>query len=157
MPKTQPAQRHSDAASRIRSANTGDYASILTLLEKVNLPTQGVKEHLDNFVILMDGEMLIGAGGLEIHGNKALLRSLAIHPDYQNRGWGKQIYRRLLENARLKNVTELYLLTETAETFFASAGFEKIPRELADEQVRTSEEFRSICPSTAVCMRLKLI
>ena len=79
-----------------------------------------------------------------------------MQPDYQNSGLGKRIYNQILENARHQNITELYLLTETAERFFTAMGFEKISREIVDEQVKTSEEFRSVCPDTAVCMRLKL-
>lgn len=140
----------------VRAAVSEDYESIAVLLKSVNLPTEGVKGHLSNFVVLMDDGSLIGTGGMEIYGDKALLRSLAIHPDYQNRGHGQQIYRRILENAREQNISELYLLTETAERFFAALGFERISREAADERVKTSEEFRSLCPSTAACMRLKL-
>jgi len=142
--------------SVIRPATSEDYESIVELLESANLPTEGVKERLHNFVVLTDGETLIGTGGFEIYGDKALLRSVAISPEYQNKGYGRKIYRRLLENAREQNITELYLLTETAERFFAAMGFKKIPREAADEQVKKSEEFRSLCPSTAVCMHLKL-
>ena len=126
----------------ISNATPEDYDSISDLLKTVNLPVQGVQEHLDNFVVLTDGESIIGTGGLEIYSDKALLRSLAIHSDYQNRG--------------LQNIRELYLLTETAERFFTAIGFETISRELVDEQVKTSEEFRSVCPTTAGCMRLIL-
>lgn len=142
--------------AKIRAATSEDYESIAALLKTVNLPTQGVDENLGNFVVFVDNGSLIGTGGLEIYGSKALLRSLAIHPDYQNKGYGQRLYRGILQGARERNIDELYLLTETAERFFAAMGFEKIPRELADEQVKTSEEFRSICPSTASCMRLKL-
>jgi len=139
----------------IRLATFKDYKSITSLLQSVSLPTQGVKKHLSNFVVLLDGETLIGTGGMEIYGDKALLRSLAVHPDYQNKGFGQRLYKRILENARKLNINELYLLTETAERFFAKMGFEKISREEADERVKVSEEFLSICPSTAACMRLK--
>lgn len=140
----------------MRPASFEDYESIASLLESVNLPTQGVKEHTSNFVVLLDGEMLIGTGGLEIYGNNALLRSLAVHPDYQKKGYGQQLYQFLLEKAQEQNITELYLLTETAERFFARMGFEKIARESVDEQVKTSAEFRTLCPASAACMRLKL-
>jgi len=156
MPKVRRVEKGHLANLAIRSATLADYASISILLKQVNLPTQGVKEYLDNFVVLKDGELLIGTGGLEIYGDKALLRSLAVHPDYQNKGLGKWIYQHILENAKNQNITELYLLTETAERFFTTVGFEKISRELVDERVKTSEEFRSVCPTTAACMRLKL-
>jgi amino-acid N-acetyltransferase len=156
MSKAQPFEKAKLENLTIRNATPEDYTPIADLLIKVNLPAQGVQEHVDNFVVLIDDGSLIGTGGLEIYSDKALLRSLAVHPDYQNKGYGQQLYRRILENAHKQNITEVYLLTETAERFFAAMGFEKISRELVDERVKTSEEFRSVCPSTAICMRLTL-
>ena len=111
---------------------------------------------VENFLSLYHNETLIGTVGLEIYDNNALLRSLAVDQSHQNRGFGKMLCNEIIVKARSKNILELYLLTETAEKFFKSIGFEIIPRESADEKVKTSEEFRSICPSTAICMKLKL-
>ena len=156
MSKAQPFEKAKLENLTIRNATPEDYTPIADLLKKVNLPVQGVEEHLDNFVVLVDNKSLIGTGGLEIYNDKALLRSLAIHPDYQKKGYGQQLYRYIIENARKQNITELYLLTETAERFFTAMGFKKISRELVNEQVKTSEEFRSVCPTSAACMRLTL-
>jgi len=48
---------------------------------------------------------------------------------------------------------DVYLLTETAESFFVRLGFEPISREEAPADIRASEEFRCLCPESAAFMR----
>ena len=93
---------------------------------------------------------------MEVYDNKGLLRSLVIDEFYKGKGYGKLLCNKLFEKARNKKINQLFLLTETAPKFFETIGFNRIPRESADEKVKTSEEFKSICPSTAVCMQIKL-
>ncbi|MFQ5769032.1 MAG: arsenic resistance N-acetyltransferase ArsN2 [bacterium] len=146
-----------DSTCVIRNAVEKDYASIQVLLKTVNLPVAGVKEHLQNFIILVEDTRLIGTVGLEIFGRKALLRSLAIAWEFQRRGHGRKLCQAIIDKAREQKLTELFLLTEAAESFFASIGFETIARETVDEKVKTSIEFRSVCPESATCMRLRLV
>ena len=91
-----------------------------------------------------------------MYGNKALLRSLAVTKNFHGKGYGKRLYHAILKKARAKKICEIYLLTETADDFFAKQGFEMVSRDSVDPQVKESVEFRSACPETAPCMRLKL-
>ncbi len=100
--------------------------------------------------------MLRGTVGLEIYNDKALLRSLAVAGAHQGQGFGQKLYFAIIEKAREHGIREIYLLTETAEKFFANQGFEKISRDSADVKVKESIEFRSACPETASCMLMKL-
>ncbi|MGD8306897.1 MAG: arsenic resistance N-acetyltransferase ArsN2 [Ignavibacteria bacterium] len=146
----------SDNSVSICQSNSGEVNLIKDLLSLANLTVNGVEQNVRNFLSLYYNESLIGTIGLEIYDNNALLRSLAIDKQYQNRGFGKMLCSEIINKAQIKNIKKLYLLTETAEKFFESLGFEKIPRESADDLVKTSEEFSSICPSTAICMQLTL-
>ena len=139
-----------------QKAQTTDYLSICSLLESVHLPVEGVKEHLSNFVALKKDGRLIGTVGLEVYNTKALLRSLAIAKEFQGQGYGIQLYRTVLKMARKQGVSEIYLLTETAEDFFSRQGFNMISRDLVDAAVKESVEFQSVCPETASCMQLRL-
>jgi amino-acid N-acetyltransferase len=140
----------------IRSAQAEDRLAISTLLESVKLPTAGVSDHLPNFLILEDGGKIVGCVGLEVYGSKALLRSLAIAKEWQRKGLGGALYEAAVERARRRGLDEIYLLTETAEKFFAARGFESISRAQVVDSVKNSVEFRSACPQSAICMSLKL-
>jgi amino-acid N-acetyltransferase len=146
--------RHGNSYS-IRQAEETDYDLILNLLQTVDLPIEGVKENLNYFLLLFDDRQLIGTVGLEIYGEKALLRSLAITKERQGEGFGQRLYHRIIEKARELKISDLYLLTEGAEGFFASRGFKTISREIVDENVKSSIEFQAVCPESATCMFLK--
>ena len=58
--------------------------------------------------------------------------------------------------ARRLGLNELVLLTQTAKAFFEQQGYHVIARQDASPAVRMSEEFRSLCPDSAVCMLKRL-
>ncbi len=64
----------------------------------------------------------------------------------------KALYARLLAYAHRKQIKTLYLLTLTAEGFFSKLGFNNLDRKNVPETLQGTEEFRSLCPDTAVCM-----
>ena len=142
--------------SSTRQATPKDYDIIKNLLQSVELPIEGVRENINNFLLHFEEGQFIGTVGLEIYGKKALLRSLAVIKEYQGKGFGRKLCRSIIENARKLKISELYLLTEGAEDFFTARGFSIVSRETVDKKVKSSIEFRVLCPQTATCMFLKI-
>ncbi|MCH8126653.1 GNAT family N-acetyltransferase [candidate division KSB1 bacterium] len=140
----------------IQPAVIEDYHGIQSLLGSVNLPIEGVQEHFNHFITLYEGEKLVGLVGLEIYEDKAILRSLAVNRNRQGEGYGRLLTDKIIQQAHSEGISELYLLTETAETFFARFGFETISRDLVDRKVKTAIQFQYLCPVSAPCMRLEL-
>lgn len=101
-----------------RSASDQYLQSIQSLLKLSGLPFEDCGEHLRNFIILEKDNQLIGVGGLEIYGEVALLRSIAVLSSYQGRGFGHKFYNQLRAKALENGVKQLFLLTETAEQYF---------------------------------------
>ena len=102
-----------------------------------------------------DGE-LVGSGGLELHGDSALLRSVAVRNTHRGKSLGKKIVNDLVTKARELKVMDIFLLTETAQDFFTRNGFKEISREEVPKTIKSSSEFVHICPASAVCMYYKL-
>lgn len=102
-----------------------------------------------------DGK-LVGSGGLELHGDSALLRSIAVKESYRGKHLGNKIVNDLVTKAKEVNIKNIFLLTETAREFFVRKGFREISRDAVPDAVRASSEFMHICPVTAVCMFYKL-
>jgi len=98
------------------------------------------------------GEELAGAIGLERYGAVALLRSLAVAPDWQGRGLGAALLAHAERAARQRGIAALYLLTATAAAFFARRGYVRIPREAAPPVLHHTAEFAALCPASAVCL-----
>ena len=123
------------------------------LLAACELPYQDITaEHLRDFLSLRDGPRLAGVIGLEVFGQVALLRSLAVAPPYRGQGLGSQLTREAEAYARSRGVETLYLLTTTADDFFAERGYRRTERAQAPHDLQETAEFRSLCPNSAVCM-----
>jgi len=110
---------------------------------------------LQHFLILKDdrSSALAGVVGLEPKGDVGLLRSLAVAKAYRRQGLAIELVRKIEEYARSQQIAVLYLLTLTADGFFARRGYQKTDRESAPPALQETTEFKSLCPQTAVCMK----
>jgi amino-acid N-acetyltransferase len=129
-----------------------DLADIKKLLSSAALPSQDVNRYPDGFIIARMGGRIVGVIGMELHGKASLLRSLAVHPDHRGKGVAKELFRRIVINAKRSGVKELYLLTMTIEALCKKWGFKKIARNKVPRGIFTSKEFHGLCPESAVCM-----
>jgi amino-acid N-acetyltransferase len=135
-------------------ARPHDLAGALDLLGRADLTGQDVAEGWGHFfVVREDDGRVVGVAGLEVHGESGLLRSVAVDPAYRGQSLGARLVRAAMERAALLGLREVYLLTTTAERFFARRGFATCPREDAPPTIAAAWEFRSGCPATAVFMK----
>jgi amino-acid N-acetyltransferase len=140
------------APAVISAATPADAAAIAALLRGADLPHEDFAEHLAHFLVARRGGEVIGAVGLERHGRNALLRSLVVAPAQRGAGLGGRLVNRLEGMAQHLGMRRFYLLTTTAETFFARRGFRRIARARVPAALAATREFRSLCPVSAVCM-----
>jgi amino-acid N-acetyltransferase len=143
---------------QVSGAAQSDMEDILALLTAVNLPHEGVREHLASFVVARDGVgRLVGCAGLERHVDVGLLRSVAVSPQIQRSGIGSRLTVAALELAVAGGVKEVVLLTSTARDFFARRfGFSMVERGEFDRQLSGSPEWGLPRCSTSACMALEL-
>lgn len=140
-------------------AKESDYSLIVALLQTTKLPPDGIEPHLENFLVIRHPnenagpEILIGSVGLEIYGESALLRSFAVHPDFQGAGLGTRLVESITELAKKKGITRLFLLTDTAERYFLKKGFVVVTRDRVPEDMKQSVEFSTLCTSSPSMMR----
>lgn len=138
---------------RVRPATAADNGAIVALLQAASLPTQDLGAGgTVQFWVAEEGGRLLGAVGLERHGDAGLLRSLVVAPAARNRGIGTALVACLERTAAGMGVSRLVLLTGTAERFFRARGYSVVERNSVRDAVGTSAEFRSLCPASAVCM-----
>ena len=141
----------------IRPVQEHDRDAVKNLLAEESLPTDIVEENKgDLWVAEADGSV-VGSGALEVYGQDALLRSVVVAPERKGRGEGTRMVDHLESEAARRGVKNLWLLTETAEPFFAGRGYEKVERSMiVNKGILDSAEFKHLCASTAVCMRKDL-
>jgi N-acetylglutamate synthase-like GNAT family acetyltransferase len=141
----------------ISPARPEDLEVIKALLLESGLPIAGVDENWKTFLIARDGDAPVGCGGAEAYQVVALIRSIAVKPDYRSHGIGRRLVRQLLDRLASRGLREFYLLTTTAEEYFKKRGFKTIDRDEVHPQLLSSREFQDACPSTATCMRLVML
>ena len=136
----------------IESAHADDFDAVLDLLAQARLPEAGLRDHRDSlFVARIDG-CLVGSAAVELYGDYALLRSVAVDAAHRGRGVGRCLTDAALLFARAHGVRQVYLLTETAPGFFASLGFAPVDRSAVPAAVQASAEFQYACPASAFVM-----
>src|SRR3954467_14139765 len=73
-------------------AQAGDLAAIEGLLADADLPTDGVREVLDEFMILREDRAVVAAAAVERYGTAVLLRSVVVAPQARGRRLGARIF-----------------------------------------------------------------
>jgi len=141
----------------ITPARLDDLVAIKVLLAANNLPIAGVDDHWKTFLVARDGETVVGCGGAEAYQFAALIRSVAVAPEYRSSGVGRKLVRQLIDRLASRGLREFYLLTTTAEAYFKKRGFKVIDRDEVHPQLLSSREFQDACPASAVCMRLVML
>lgn len=134
-----------------------DHPKLIELLNHFNLVTQDIDYNNQLFVSLRQNKCISAIGGLEFHMPYALVRSVAVHPEYQGNGYARIICEALSRQAMSRNVRDLYLLTETAQGFFSKAGFVAVERSVVPDIIKATVQFSTLCPDEAVVMRKQLI
>ncbi len=140
----------------IAAASDEDLPAIRALLEAAGLPSSDVGRGKQVFLVARAGGALAGAVGLERHGDAALLRSLVVAPEHRGAGLGGALAARIIAEARRRGLREAFLLTGTAERYCQRLGFERVARAALPPAVGASEQARSLCPASAVAMRMRL-
>ncbi|MBT8433282.1 MAG: GNAT family N-acetyltransferase [Gammaproteobacteria bacterium] len=134
----------------------GDLAQLENLLRIHHLPAEDCAEQRHNFYGIFDQDDLVAAGGLEPAANYALLRSLVVQERYRSRGLARALAEFLIKQAQSEGRKAVYLLTETAETYFEKLGFSRLDRAGVPLEIRQTRQFSSLCPDTASCMVMTL-
>lgn len=130
-----------------------DRGQIRALLTSNDLPTDDLDGlSLGNFLGCGERQHPGGVVGLEVLGDVGLLRSLAVSPENRGRGCGKALVVAAESLARESGLSRLYLLTTTADGFFARLGYTVVERGEVPAVVLCSREFSSLCPQDAVVM-----
>jgi len=139
-------------ARMILRAESQDLPAVLALLAETQLPTAGVAENFDTFFVVDDGNRIVACAGLELHGDAALVRSLAVAANMRCTGIGTTLLRRALYEAA-ECPLGAYALTTTAEAYLARFGFERVPRGFVPQALFESRELQDACPGTALVMK----
>jgi UDP-N-acetylmuramate: L-alanyl-gamma-D-glutamyl-meso-diaminopimelate ligase len=142
----------------MRPARPSDMGSVRQLLANVGLPDEPARDdQAPAFFVLHNEQGLAGSVALEVLGDDAVLRALAVSVDARGAGYGWMLADMAVSQARWRGVRRIYLLTESASDFFAAKfGFRVVDRSTLGKLVAASETFTAVKGAGQVAMRLDL-
>ncbi|CAN5594470.1 hypothetical protein BH23GEM10_BH23GEM10_10360 [soil metagenome] len=154
------------AGVRLRPVAAVDLDAVTQLLRQCDLPADGVADQFEDGYIVAEhggsggsgrsGSTIIGVAGVEVYGAHGLLRSVAVAPAARGRGVAQALVADRVEWARARGLSGVWLLTTSAEAWFAARSFEPVSRDVVPSSIRRSSEFAAVCPDSAVVMTLAL-
>ncbi len=130
---------------KIEKAQSSELGQIKVLLEENGLLFEGTENNLENFWVAKITGKVVGCAGMEIYGKNFLLRSFVVHPEYRNSYIALNLYKKVSQAAKDKNLKRAYLLTLTIGDYVGEFGFKEIGREEVDKEVLESVEFKADC------------
>jgi len=113
--------------ARVRQAQDEDAQGITALLRAASLDPNAVGDSLSRTVVASDGGILAAAAA-PFRGQDAYLHSVAVAEEARGSHLGTLVTATALRGAAAEGARLAYLLTETAEGFFARLGFQRIGR-----------------------------
>jgi amino-acid N-acetyltransferase len=122
------------------------------LLRDNNLPAEDCAAQAQNFFGIFDGDELIAAGGLEPAADYVLLRSVVVKKQYRASGLARSISEYLISLAEAEGRQAVYLLTETAGSYFQKLGFAPMSRADVPVAIAQTRQFSALCPDSASCL-----
>lgn len=130
-----------------------DHEAIMRMLDGMDMRTSDLSPAmLRAFLLQRDDGHVAGVVGLEIMGEAALLRSLAVDENARRRGLGRALVHAAERHALERGVRRLFLLTTTAADFFANRGYRAIDKSQAPAPIRGTAQFSTLCPASSVLM-----
>lgn len=140
----------------IKLAEQDDFLQIHEILHSNGLPVGGVNTETGEYFIAASGQSIMGIIGFESYVTAALMRSLAVKPQFRKSGIARNLIEHVLKVLRRDGFNEVYLLTNTAEKYFNRYGFNKINRQDVPDSVLETSALGDACPMSSTCMCLKL-
>jgi len=137
----QPRERRDESFLEFGVATRSALSEVKRLLADSDLPQSDVEPHFDDFIVARSGDSIVGVVGIERHGRSGLLRSLCVRRDFRRRGIAEQLCALIESHAGNIGISELYLLTTTAERYFAKRGFSECARDVVPTSLRQTQQF----------------
>lgn len=127
---------------QIRKATMADVPAIHRLIHlyaqqglMLRRPLMLLYEQVRDFAVAVEGDRVVGCGGLHILWHDlAEIRSLAVDPECQGKGVGRQMVEFLVAEAAALGIRRVFALTYQ-QAFFAKCGFRVVKKETLPQKV----------------------
>jgi UDP-N-acetylmuramate: L-alanyl-gamma-D-glutamyl-meso-diaminopimelate ligase len=135
-------------------------SKIAALLDRIGILHPVLEQHWPDYLVI-PGEgpdaPLVGCVALELAGDVALLRMLAVAPERRGEGLGYMLVEAATARARVFGLQKLYLVTDGAQGYFGEKlGFQAIDRKDVGPEIAATAEYALARSKNATWMRKDL-
>jgi amino-acid N-acetyltransferase len=124
--------------------------AVLPVLISCDLPVSDISASAPpQFFGVRVAGSVVAVIGMEEFQPVALLRSLAVNPAYRGQGLAQELVAYVESLAASRGIESIFLLTTTAEAFFAQLGYRRASRSDAPQAIQATAQFSGVCPSSA--------
>jgi amino-acid N-acetyltransferase len=102
------------------------------------------------------GGELVAAAGVQCQGEHRLLRSMVVVPAHRGAGWGGRLLADIESALRQDGAQAVWLLSTGVADYFQRHGYVARPRNEAPAAIASTQQFRGLCPTSAVLMVKRL-
>ena len=144
----------------VMPARLEDKPKIANLLDRVGMVHPVLEQFWPSYLVIPgedEGGALVGCVAIELAGDVALLRMLAVAPERRGEGLGYVLVEGATERARSQGVRHLYLVTDGAQGYFGEKlGFTAIDRKDVAPAVAATAEYMLARSKNATWMTKEL-
>lgn len=114
----------------LKQVEDGNIDEVKNLLKKASFSIDYLDKNKNYFIMILNGNEIIGCGALTYYDKIAEVRSILIIKKYRHSGIGSIIVKNLIEKAKTDGLKKVYTRTyKKTKKFFLSLGFIEIPHE----------------------------
>ncbi len=141
----------------VMPAELDDLEPLDRMLEEVGLVVPDLADHLEDYIVLRGIRGIAGCIGVELHGQTALLKDLALLPERRGEGLSWMLTEAGVRAAGRRGVKSLYMfgVPETLRTG-KMLGFAVVECTDMDEHLKQSQTLSRAWYSKGTCLRLDL-
>ncbi|MGH0034672.1 MAG: GNAT family N-acetyltransferase [Myxococcota bacterium] len=140
----------------VRRATRDDLEAVAPLLAEASLAPLPPHLPLQNCLVALDEEKVVGAVALEVRGLRGLLCALVVAPGHRRHGLGGSLVESILARAHELSLRDLYVLPGDEESFFTKQGFLAVDSDDMAPEIRSTLAYRAAGPEPPAVMRFPL-
>ncbi len=129
----------------VRRALPEDLDAVAALLGTDSLP----RIPLQNWLVALDGDAIVGAVGLEVRGLRGVLCAWALAPEHRDGGLGRSLLESILSRAHELSLRDLYAMPGDDRAIFEHEGFVAAERGEVPREVVSTRPFTEAGPDAA--------
>jgi amino-acid N-acetyltransferase len=141
---------------QLTKATADDIAWIEDFLNERSIIIKNIPNILQYLTVLKTTAGIIGIGGMEPYGDKGLGYIEIIDPDSRRQGYGKALVHKLINEAKMYKLKELYFLIYSSLQFFQELGFRLIPIEDVPMVIRNTGFYQKFLREQSITLILEL-